>query len=54
MWQVRGQESAYTEKGEVKELIDGCERSIRDSWIPGQSSLRNTGAKIFMRIKQGK
>lgn len=24
------QESAYIEKGEVKELIDGCERSIRD------------------------
>lgn len=54
MWQVRGQESAYTEKEEVKELIDGYERSIGDCWILGQRSLRNTGAKIFMRIKQGK
>lgn len=29
-------------------------RSTRDCLIPGQSSLRNAGAKIFMRLKQGK
>lgn len=51
MWEVRGQESAYTEKGKIKELTDSCERHIRDCWISGQSSLRNTDASIFTRIK---
>lgn len=35
MWQAREQELAYREKTEVKELIDGCKRSIRGGWIPG-------------------
>lgn len=50
---MREQESAYKEKRETKELIDGCERGIAGDWLPGQSSLRNMGSRIFMRIKQG-
>jgi len=39
-------------QGRSQRVINDCKRSIRGGWIPDQSNLRNTSARMFMRIKQ--